>query len=204
MVCGADSHVLRMQGIQATVACVASRPGRPNTVSGSSRESSAKRRQPTKNWHDWELFLEPPDAHERSRAYVCVYPLPRPRVPRSRFVVRLDLPDTYATRSDAECAAADVTHRYFRGTTTLPSFELSARIGDYLVTGTARFRADVHEWEPSLEITAVRGGTNYRQRFAEHESPFYGHTFASRQAAAQFALRYGQRMVLGALPGLRT
>jgi predicted phosphoadenosine phosphosulfate sulfurtransferase len=85
----------------------------------------------------------------------------------------------------------------------LPSFELSAKVRDYVVTGTARFRADIHEWEPWLEITAVRERTNHRQRFDEHESPFYGHTFASRQAAAQFALWYGQRMVLGALRGLR-
>jgi len=172
-------------------------------MSGSLRNPFAKSRQPIKNWHDWELVLEPPNAHGRSRAYVCVYPLPRPRTSRSRFVVRLDLPDTYASRSEAECAAMDVTHRYFRGRITIPSFELSAKVRDYLVTGTSRFRADIHEWEPWLEITAVREGTNYRQRFEEHESPFYGHTFASRQAAAQFALWYGQRMVLGALRGLR-
>jgi hypothetical protein len=172
-------------------------------MSGSSRDPPAKSRLPVKNWHDWELVLEPPDARGRSLAYVCVYPLPRTRIPRSRFVVRLDLPDTYASRSEAECAAADITHRYFRGRISLTSFELSAKIEDYLVTGTARFRADVHEWEPWLEITAVREGTNHRQRFEEHESPFYSHTFASRQAAAQFALSYGQRMVLGALRGLR-
>jgi hypothetical protein len=172
-------------------------------MSGSSRAPSAKSRLPIKNWHDWEVVLGPPGAHGRSRAYVCVYPLPRPRLPRSRFVVRLDLPDTYASRSEAECAAADLTHRYFRGRIRLPAFELSAKIGDYLIMGTARFRADIREWEPWLEITAVREGTNHRQRFEEHESPFYGHTFASRQAAAQFALWYGQRMVLGALRGLR-
>jgi hypothetical protein len=170
---------------------------------GGSRRPSTKSCLPIKNWHDWEIVLEPPDAYGRSRAYVCVYPLPRPRIPRSRFVVRLDLPDTYASRSEAESDAVDVTHRYFRGKITLPSFELSAKIRDYLVTGTARFRADIHEWEPWLEITAVREGISHRQRFEEHESPFYGHTFASRQAAAQFALRYGQRMVLGALRGLR-
>ncbi len=164
---------------------------------------SAKRRQPTKNWHDWELVLEPSDAHGRSRAYVCVYPLPRPRIPRSRFVVRLDLPDSYATRVDAECAAADAIHRYFRGKLTLASFELSAKVGDYRVIGTARFRADIHEWEPWLEITGERTAAVHRQAFTEHESPFYGRTFASRRAAAQFALQYGQRMVAGALPGLQ-
>jgi hypothetical protein len=115
----------------------------------------------------------------------------------------LDLPGTYATRYDAQSDAAEITHRYFRGWFKPHSFELSATIKDYRVTATARFRADVHEWEPWLEIAVVREGKKQAQRFAELESPFYDRTFPSPEAAAQFAMWYGQRMVLGAVRGLR-
>jgi hypothetical protein len=83
------------------------------------------------------------------------------------------------------------------------SAAVALRVKDYEVKGTARFRADIHEWEPWLEITNGVGRNKRGQRFKELDSPFYSHTFALPEAAAQFAAWYGERMVLGALGGLR-
>lgn len=151
----------------------------------------------------WEVFLGELDQSGRHHAYVCVYPTKQEGVGPSRFALRLDLPGTYLSRSDARRDAGDLLHRFFAGRFCPDAVVVALRVNDYDLKGSARFRADIHEWEPWLEITSGIGRKKRGQRFKESDSPFYSHTFASRKSAANFATWYGERMVRGAVRGLR-
>jgi len=121
---------------------------------------------------------------------------------QSRFLWRLNLPATYASKREAKKDADEVVRRFFSGHMGAKSFEVSVEIQGYRITGKARFRADVHEWEPWLEITDVRNPKR-RSKLEGLDAIFYRNTFSSRETAARFALRYGERMVLGMLSRLK-
>jgi len=165
--------------------------------------SDKMRRAPTPapaniNWRDCEAFLEPPRSDGRSRAYVCIDPHRRDGSVQSRFVWRLNLPATYASRREARKDANEVLRRFFSRHMGAKSFEVSVEIEGYRIVGKARFRADIHEWDPWLDITEVRNRKR-RTKLEALEAIFFCNPFTSRETAARFALRYGERMVLGML-----
>jgi hypothetical protein len=166
-----------------------------------------KRTRPTApvnvNWRDYEVFLEAPLPDGRSRAYVCIDPHRREGSVQSRFVWRLNLPATYASRREAKKDANEVLRRFFSGHLGANSFEVSVEIQGYRITGKARFRGDVHEWEPWLEVADLRHPKR-RPKLEGADAIFYRNTFTSRETAARFALRYGERMVLGMLSRLKS
>ena len=117
---------------------------------------------------------------------------------QSRFVWRLNRPGAYVSRREAEKDADEVLRRFFHGHMGAKSYEVSVEIQGDRIVGKARFRADIHEWEPWLEIYDIRNPRR-RSKLEALEAIFYTNTFTSRETAARFALPCGERMVLGML-----
>jgi hypothetical protein len=114
------------------------------------------------------------------------------------------LPGEYSNSAAAEADAFDIARRFFRRKFAVPEREISAAVKGYIITARARFRIDCHAWEPVLWIKSARPvNKGAIQDFDETNSPFYRATFASADAAARFALSYGERLALGLVGGLQ-
>jgi hypothetical protein len=122
----------------------------------------------------------------------------------SRLAVRLDLPEPFRSRDAARNAAYEAARRYAAGQLSATRFEIKKRQGDYQLIGGAGFRPDVMKWEPTLTIRRNRGtGKGAAQTFEEQTSPFRFNVFNTRDVAAEFAIGYGERMLIGLVAGLR-
>jgi hypothetical protein len=124
----------------------------------------------------------------------------------SRLAMRIDLPETYRTRSAARDAGYEAARRFAAGQLSHERVEYKRRVRDYQLIGGAGFRPDVMKWESILTIKRKReasaGGTLI-QTIDEINSPFKFNTFPTADRAASFALEYGELMVIGAVSGLK-
>ena len=153
--------------------------------------------------HDYALWLEKAATSGLHRAYVTAHPKDNRGGTRSRFAVRLDLPGMYSSKTQAEAAAFYVANRFFRRKFAVPEFEVSTTVKGYVITARARFRIDCHEWEPVLWIKSKRPiNKGAIQTFDSNHTPFHKSTFPNAQAAARFALSYGERVAMGLIGGL--
>lgn len=97
-----------------------------------------------------------------------------------------------------------MARRFFHGKYSPMTTEAAKTVGAYRVAGQARFRIDCHQWEPTLLIRSERAGNKGAvQTFDGGSSPFVHHTFTTATLAANYALAYGERIVLGLVAGLR-
>ena len=153
--------------------------------------------------HDYALWLEKAATGGLHRAYVTAHPKDDRGGAHSRFAVRLDLPGTYSSKIQAQPAAFYIANRFFHRKYAALECEMTTTVKGYAITGRARFRIDCHEWEPVLWIKSTRvlnkGAT---QTFDGNNSPFHKSTFPSAEAAARFALSYGERVAMGLIGGL--
>lgn len=159
---------------------------------------------PADGEREYELCFERPNARRRQHAYVCVYLLRAPDGHGSRFALRLELPGEYVSLAQAQPAAFELAWRFFRGEVMPREYRISSIAKEYQVTGGARFRVDKRQWEPWLRIESRRAvNKGACQTFHEDNSPFYSNTFPTAEAAARFAVSFGERMVFGMVGGLK-
>jgi hypothetical protein len=153
--------------------------------------------------HDYAVWLDKSPSRGPYHAYVTAHPREIRGGKRSRFAVRLDLPGAYSSKAEAEADAFDIARRFFRRKFAVPEREMSGTVKGYVITARARFRIDCHAWEPVLWVKSTRlVNKGAIQDFDGVTSPFYGTTFPSAEAAARFALSYGERLALGLVGGL--
>lgn len=158
---------------------------------------------PADTEHDYELWLEKAAISGLHRAYVIAHPKDNRGGTRSRFAVRLDLPGKYLTKAQAEPVAFHIANRFCRRKFAVLEREVTSKVKAYIITARARFRIDCHEWEPVLWIKSVRPANKGAiQTFDSNNSPFYKRTFPNAEAAARFALSYGERVAMGLIGGL--
>jgi hypothetical protein len=154
--------------------------------------------------HDYALWLERTATNGLHCAYVTAHPRDSRGGTRSRFAVRLDLPGRYSRKIEAQAAAFHIANQFFRRKFAVPECELSTTVKGYVITARARFRIDCHEWEPVLWIKSTRPANKGAiQTFDSNNSPFYKRTFPHAEAAARFALSYGERVAMGLIGGFR-
>lgn len=155
--------------------------------------------------HTYAVWLEQAARQgEASRAYVTAHPVYRDIGVHSRFAVRLELPGTYHSRSAAAADGFAIARRFCHGRYSPLTTERVRTFNGYRIVGHARFRIDCHQWEPTLTIRSERPSNNgVVQTFDGGSSPFVHHTFPSAGVAADYALAYGERIVLGLVAGLR-
>ncbi len=155
--------------------------------------------------HTYALWLEPAQrAGLATHAYVTAHPVYRDIGVHSRFAVRLDLPGRYCSLSAAAAEGFALARRFFHGRYSPLPTESAKSLGGYRVTGQARFRIDCHQWEPTLSIRSEHAGNKgVVQTFDGGNSPFVSRTFPTAVLAANYALAYGERVVLGLMAGLR-
>jgi hypothetical protein len=155
--------------------------------------------------HTYALWLEPAERPgAASRAYVTAHPVYRDIGVHSRFAVRLELPGAYHGRSAAAADGFAIARRFYHGRYSPLATECVRTLNGYRMVGHARFRIDCHQWEPTLTIRSERPtNRGVVQTFDGGGSPFVQHTFPTAQRAADYALVYGERIVLGLVAGLR-
>lgn len=155
--------------------------------------------------HTYALWLESAERPgAASRAYVTAHPIYRDIGVHSRFAVRLELPGVYSSRAAAAADGFATARRFFHGRYSPLATERVRVLNGYRIVGHARFRIDCHQWEPTLTVRSERpGNKGVVQTFDGGGSPFVQHTFATAQRAADYALAYGERIVLGLVAGLR-
>lgn len=155
--------------------------------------------------HKYALWLETgTPLHALARAYVTAHPIYRDVGVHSRFAVRLDLPGTYRRMSDAAPDGFAIARRFFHGHFSPLGSEVVKVAKGYCIVASARFRIDCHLWEPTLLIRCERPQNKGAvQTFDGAQSPFISRTCETSELAANVALAYGERVVLGLVPGLR-
>jgi len=155
--------------------------------------------------HTYALWLVPAERPgAASRAYVTAHPVYRDIGVHSRFAVRLELSGTYHSRSAAAADGFAIAEQFYHGRYCPLATESVKTLNGYRIVGHARFRIDCHQWEPTLTIRSERpSNKGVVQTFDGGSSPFVQHTFATAQRAADYALTYGERIVLGLIAGLR-
>jgi hypothetical protein len=155
--------------------------------------------------HTYALWLEPAERPgAASRAYVTAHPVYRDIGVHSRFAVRLELAGTYHSRSTAAADGFAIARRFYQGRYSPIVMERVKTLNGYSIVGHARFRIDCHQWEPTLTIRSERPrNKGVVQTFDGGSSPFVQHTFPTARRAADYALVYGERLVLGLVAGLR-
>ena len=154
--------------------------------------------------HTYALWLEPAERPgAASRAYVTAHPVYRDIGVHSRFAVRLELPGTYHSRSAAAADGFAIARRFYHARYSPLATEGVKTLNRYRIVGHARFRIDCHQWEPTLTIRSERpSNKGVVQTFDGGSSPFVRHTFPTAQRATDYALAYGERIVLGLVAGL--
>ena len=124
----------------------------------------------------------------------------------SRLALRFDLPGPYSRRSAVSDAAYEAARRFADGQLSPVRAEYRCTVRGYRLIGGAGFRVDNNQWEAVLTIKrkrAANAGGTATQKIEGANSSLRRNTFPTADRAAQFALEFGERMVIGAVPGLK-
>lgn len=125
-----------------------------------------------------------------------------PRLPR--VAVRYDLPEHYAYAGEAYRAAVAVAERMAAGELHAFVPEVKKRIQEYDLYASALFQLQSNRWEPALRIRSRKPqNKGAEQDFNSEQSPLLHNGFPSPERAREYAVEYGERLVLKAVPGLR-
>jgi hypothetical protein len=152
--------------------------------------------------HRFTLTLEGRAPH--FTGYVLRFRQPQGEARRPRVGNRYDLPGTYQDSNQAFHAAMDAVHRMINGELRAMVSEVRKRVKEYDLYASALFQLERCAWEPALRIVSRRAANKgATQDFNEEQSPLQRNTTGNKDAARDFALWYGERLVLGAVPGLR-
>ena len=138
------------------------------------------------------------------RAYILKFrqPLGDARLPRT--AERYDFVESFRDQQQAFSSALSVAHRMVAGDMSAAQPQLQKKLGDYKLVATAAFNIVAGKWEPVLRVISRRpANKGAEQTFNEPPSPLLTNLCPSAQRATDYALEYGERLVSGAVPGLR-
>lgn len=153
---------------------------------------------------DFRYTLQMERSGSRFAAHVLRLRRPPGDARLPRVAVRYDLPETFVSSADAHHAGLAIAERMVAGELRAFVPELKKRVKEYEVIASALYQLQDRKWEPALKITSRRPtNKGAQQEFNDEQTPLQRNLCPTPERARDYALEYGERLVLGAVPGLR-
>lgn len=124
------------------------------------------------------------------------------RVPR--IALRYDLIETFRSQREAYSTGLVLAKRMIDGELSAARSEVSKKVEEHKLIGSAVFQLATEKWEPTLRIVSrKKENKGAVQDLSTEQTPLQRNTFSTPERATEYALEHGERLVLGLVPGLR-
>lgn len=138
------------------------------------------------------------------RAYVLRLRQPIGEVRMPRTALRYDIPDTFKTQQEAFSIGLVVAKRIADGELSASKSEIEKKFRDYALHGSAVFQLATEQWEPTLRIVSrKKENKGATQDLSDEQTHLQRNPFPTPERASEYAIEFGERLVLGFVPGLK-
>lgn len=121
-----------------------------------------------------------------------------------RIGSRFDIRDEFATPTSAYAAALSVARRLVAGEISASSPEVKKKVGQYQLIASAAFQIDGRRWEPILKIKSKRPENKGAvQDLLDDQTSLQRNPCPTAARATEYAIEYGEKLVLKIVPGLK-